>query len=215
LKKRVFLIFVLSIFLGIGLFAQNNWISVEPSVAGIGARYERVINPYFTVGANVYINYMPMPMAHENVVLFGASASARWYPTGRKFFLELDFGTTTYDGDRREEYEVMNNGSRERKEETIFYSFSGFTITPGLGWTIDVGKVGAFFISPGIKLPFIFVGENSANNDRIRTLNTNNTNNTNNTTNNNNSNNLIDRIDDFDDSTLFSPVLYFAIGYAF
>jgi hypothetical protein len=165
MKKQILLVLVLAALLGGGVFAQNNWISTEVSIIGGGLRYERVINPYLTLGANFYINTLPMFGEH---ITYGGSVSARWYPTGRKFFLELDFGGMGNSRDTEVEVETFDNSgiSTGYDWEDVNVSQGGFTITPGLGWTIDVGKAGGFFWSPGVKFPLIFTEETTAFTDQ-------------------------------------------------
>jgi hypothetical protein len=191
MKKRIFFVLALMVLFGGGVFDQNNWISAEINVLGSGARYERVINPYLTVGANFYYEFWPVPMQYGSASMFGGGVSARWYPTGRKFFLELDLGGMSYDGGRYERVEYYDGYQTQYRDEWVNYNFGGFTLTPGLGWTVDVGKIGGFFISPGLKVPLIFAGENTGDNEHIQNY------------------------QNYDGGTIFTPVLYFAMGFAF
>jgi hypothetical protein len=66
-----------------------------------------------------------------------AGVSARFYPWGKNFFVGAGLGfhihTTLEDG--------------------AFKNMTGAAITPEIGWKIDVGNTGGFFIQPGIKMP--------------------------------------------------------------
>lgn len=156
MKKRIFLFLVFAVLLGGGVFAQNNWVSAEVSILGAGIRYERVLNPNLTLGVNVYSNFLPTPFIDSNWstdhTVSGGSISTRWYPTGRKFFFELNLGSASFDNRRLVE-------DWNENEDEVSEIFSGFAITPGFGWTVDVGKAGGFFLSPGAKIPIIFTGD--------------------------------------------------------
>jgi len=137
MKKKIFLFYVFAILLAGGAFAQSHWVSLEVKAGG-GLRYEYVITPSFTVGG--YFSYsaitIPILTTQMNCIEFGATA--RWYPSAGKFFVELNVG-----------YNIF--------EDYFGYFFSseksGFCIAPGLGWTIDIGQIGSFFLAPGVKIP--------------------------------------------------------------
>jgi hypothetical protein len=89
-----------------------------------------------------------------NSIEFGATA--RWYPTGRRFFADISVG-----------YNIFRYPSEvERYDEyTHHYEYwyedipdSGFCFAPGFGWTIDTGQMGGFFLSPGVKVPMTLGG---------------------------------------------------------
>jgi hypothetical protein len=160
MKKRIFLLLALAALAGGGVFAQTDFASVEYIAAGgIGGRYEYVITPYITVGGYVSFNYMPTPYLDEEFskhhTIFGAGLAVRWYPTGRQFFAGLDWGYGLFTN-AWEKYYRYQNGTYDHWHESD--SDSAFTIAPGFGWTIDVGRAGGFFISPGAKVPFFFTG---------------------------------------------------------
>jgi len=161
MKKKIFLFAVLATMFAGGAFAQSHWISAELTSGG-GLRYEYVITPSFTVGG--YFTYMGITIpitryptrsnSQYDSIHFGATA--RWYPSAGKFFAELNVGYNifTYSQDV---YTFNGFGgyywARERRQG------SGFCIAPGLGWTIDLGKMGAFFLAPGVKVPITFGGK--------------------------------------------------------
>ncbi|GHV69067.1 hypothetical protein AGMMS49928_10230 [Spirochaetia bacterium] len=157
MKKRIFLVLVFAALTGGGLFAQNHFISAEISFIGVGGRYEYVITPYLTVGAYVYYNFMPTPFLPEDYSsehsIFAAGIAGRWYPAGRRFFFEIDLGFSEFMSTRLVE---IWYGYNLYDSYLVHDIYSGFCISPGFGWTIDVGKPGGFFISPGAKFPFTF-----------------------------------------------------------
>ena len=112
---------------------RDNWISAELSLLGIGARYERMINPSFSFGVNAYLHYF----FEENT---GFDITGRFYPWGKNFLVGIGLGFHNVS----EGFFVVN--------ETASYEF-GFTIVPEVGWKIDVGNDGGFFLQPGVKLP--------------------------------------------------------------
>ena len=123
-----------------GIFAQeerlanvrNNWISGTAGLFGAGASFERMINPHFSIEVHAYANLF-VPLILINL---GVGGGIRYYPQGRIFFVGLGFGYQAY--------------------ATIGVGGHGFGITPEIGWKIDVGEEGRFFIQPGIRLPFTF-----------------------------------------------------------
>jgi hypothetical protein len=169
MKKRVFLCFALAVLAGGGVFAQTHFISAEVSLLGGGVRYEYVITPSITLGGYFYYNFLPTPFIDEEFSsshsVTGFGIAGRWYPTGRKFFIELDLGYAAFWTEWKETYYYTSSSpyssysysSSGYKSDT----FGGFGITPGFGWTIDVGKTGGFFISPGIKIPITITSESA------------------------------------------------------
>jgi hypothetical protein len=146
MKKHAFVFIVLLLTIAGGVYAQTNWVSTEINLLGAGARYEYVIVPEFTVSAYAYWSYSPYILIYSGSYSdsFGFGAAARWYPFGRRFFTELGLGYT---------YQYLTNSNFEYDNSWVN---SGFTILPGFGWTIDVGEKGGFFISPSVRVPFIF-----------------------------------------------------------
>jgi hypothetical protein len=158
MKKRLFLFFALAAVVGSGVFAQTHFVSAEISILGGGARYEYVITPYITINGYAYYNFLPTPFISETFSyehrVFGAGVAGRWYPVGRRFFMELGLGYNSFTSKRRDTYSSSNGYTYYDYDVDVTDEFSGFSIAPGFGWTIDVGKPGGFFISPGIKIPF-------------------------------------------------------------
>jgi len=166
MKKKIFLFAVLAIMFAGGAFAQNHWISAELT-SGAGLRYEYVITPSFTVGGYFTFMGVTIPLMRStytpkgggrdssqlNSIQFGATA--RWYPFAGKFFAELNVG-----------YNIFTYGEGVFKTDgwSSWYEWtrietSGFCIAPGLGWTIDLGQMGAFFLAPSVKFPITFGGK--------------------------------------------------------
>ena len=110
----------------------NKWISGEISLLGFGIRYERTLNSYFSTGINIHANF-------TGVLHIGGTGNIRYYPFERNFFLGLGLG-----------YQF-----------TRIFLFGagglGFAVNPEIGWKIDVGKPGGFFLQPGIKLPITII----------------------------------------------------------
>jgi len=155
---------------------RNNWFSGEVSggynlqhgedfALSIGARYERMLSPYVSLGVN-YFQVIPIPLgfnayqdAEDSIKfdkgsVFGIDASIRFYPMGRKFFFGIALGY--YDNGNILEYEVTYQGTKDHTIEKYVISHgTGFAITPELGWKIDVGKEGGFFVEPGFLGTFV------------------------------------------------------------
>jgi hypothetical protein len=127
--KKVLFMLVLAVLIAGGLWAQSdtkNWISGDISLIGMGLRYERMLTPKFSLGGQAFYN---------NFLLFFnstiVSATGRFYPWAETFYIGLDLGF----------------GSN--------FVLYGAAITPALGWKIDVGKPGAFFINPELSMPIV------------------------------------------------------------
>jgi hypothetical protein len=94
------------------------------------------------VGVNAYWN---------TLILFGdleAGAFVRFYPWDGTFFAEAAVGYHVYsilEGTHEE-----SSGSFE-DEKT-----AGVALTPALGWKIDVGNAGGFYLQPGMRVPITF-----------------------------------------------------------
>jgi hypothetical protein len=125
----------------------SNWFSGEVSVLGAGARFERMLNDKMSIGANLYYNTFIFSY-HD----LGADFSFRYYPWGGSgqipeglFFgggvgFHMNWFSWTY-------------GIVEYDDLLMFY---GGAITPDIGWKLDLGEPGGFFIQPGIKIPIMF-----------------------------------------------------------
>ena len=132
-KFRVGVLTMVLVF-GIGAtsaFAESNiqnWISGEISVFGAGVRYERMLNEQFSVGGIASYHILIMN-------LLGVQAFGRFYPWASNFYAEVGLGFGS----------VHVRGT----------NYIGMSITPGIGWRIDVGEPGRFFLNPSINLPIV------------------------------------------------------------
>lgn len=149
MKKQVFFLCAVLALSGAGkVFAQSdgdgsggvkNWLSGEAGFSGFGVRYERMLSDTFSVGATGFIN---SALFFWNS--FGLQASGRYYPWAGNFYLELGLGAG-----------VITGGVGIYLADEWYYTVGGM-VTPGLGWKIDVGKPGGFFINPMISVPVVF-----------------------------------------------------------
>ncbi len=155
--KRFFSLMLLVVLIGAGtLFAQadanshNNWISGEVSILGVGARYERMLNDNWSVGGNIYFN---VGLVSDQNVEVGLSG--RFYPWGKIFFVGLGLGYHHLTKIIDNAFWTIDYGPGGIRSEYIWASgtLRGFSISPEIGWKIDVGNVGGFFLQPGVKLP--------------------------------------------------------------
>ena len=143
MKKTVILIILIMLVVSMG-FAQekasnvkDNWISGELTIAGAGIRYERMLSSAFSIGAIAY--YSDTFILLKDI---GVDAFARWYPWGKTFYLGLGIG--------------FHMVSIAQFGDSDTSTLTGAAITPELGWKIDVGAPGGFFIQPGVKIPITF-----------------------------------------------------------
>jgi TolB-like protein len=131
--------------------ARNNWISAGLAAIAIGARYERMLGPRISLGANFYWSFLPITpfVGHSSGVGIGSfliDASFRWYPWGKTFFLGLALG-----------FGWGGNYTREDNFSEAQWKYTyGMAVTPEIGWKIDVGKAGGFYLQTGISVPLIF-----------------------------------------------------------
>jgi hypothetical protein len=138
--KRFFLVLVAVLVLAAGSISgqesesgAENWLSAELGLLGVGARYERMLGPKFSIGLDVYWNSAFLYWNEFEAGIFG-----RFYPWEGTFFWELGLGFHNHTALSFFKGIVVINGA---------------AVSPGLGWKIDVGKPGEFFITPGIKVP--------------------------------------------------------------
>ncbi|MDR0290506.1 MAG: hypothetical protein LBI06_06185 [Treponema sp.] len=138
-KKGIVLLLLLTIFVTGTVFAQRaastpaNWISGEVSLLGIGVRYEHMLTDNFSIGGNIFF--------HSFFFIwnsFGANFTGRWYPSGRIFYVEAGMG-----------YGWQSGLSGD------LYTIHGLMFAPGVGWRIDFGAPGGFFINPMISTPIV------------------------------------------------------------
>ena len=139
--------------------ARNNWISGELTVTGllpggtgigIGASYERMFSPRISLGGNFYwskhftVNAEDGEYSLENIYTLGIDASFCFYPWGKTFFIGTGLGF--YHSNFPQNYDLI----------TFTFVHSGLSINalaiiPEIGWKIDVGDIGKFYLQLGIK----------------------------------------------------------------
>jgi hypothetical protein len=153
--KKGFMVLLLVALVSAGLFAQEqsasakpNWVSGEASLLGIGARYERMLSPKISIGANVYWSTLFLIWNELEV-----GGSFRFYPTGSVFFVGGGLGFHIHTGDMNYSYSVPGGGSYSGR---WFGSITGVAISPEIGWKFLVGSNRVLFLQPGIKMPITF-----------------------------------------------------------
>jgi len=139
MTKKFILCLVLAVVMVSGVFAQSgnikNWISGEVSLLGAGVRYEYMLKPNISIGGSSYWNTFFLIWSD-----WGIDFSFRYYP-GKIFY----FGVGAGFHQQWTIFSVLSGGR--------FGNVMGLAITPEVGWKIDVGSPGGFFVSPGMKLP--------------------------------------------------------------
>ena len=153
--KKALLIFFVILLLAEGLHAQqmslndekNNRISAELSVffPGVGASYERIVSSKISLGGKFYWCSLPSFIIDGFPNVFGMDAFIHYHPWGKTFFLGLGLGFS---------YIAYQNN-----DDNLY----GVAITPEIGWKIDIGNIGGFYLQPGLEWSFIF-GEGWENN---------------------------------------------------
>jgi hypothetical protein len=118
--------------------AKGNWISGEASLLGGGLRYERMLGSQLSVGVNAYWSSLFFFWNELEAGIF-----ARFYPWGKSFFVGAGVGFHIHTAI------TLADESIDSSLEAI----TGAAISPEVGWKIDVGNTGGFFIQPGIKVP--------------------------------------------------------------
>jgi hypothetical protein len=153
--KKLLILVLMAFAIG-NLFAQEgklqsspkHWISGEVGLIAGGLRYEMMLSPKLSVGGTAFYNSF---FFLWNSI--GVNVTARYYPWAGKFYAELGAGYGTVTGT-----ETVNvpdwYGSGTHPVEFI-YTNSGAMITPGIGWKIDVGQPGGFFLNPSVAIPLV------------------------------------------------------------
>jgi TolB-like protein len=136
--------------------ARDNWISAELGgfySVGLGARYERMLNSKVSLGANVFWNFTLLGNSEITFNLLRIDASFRWYPWGKTFFVGAALGFHYQHDSIGYSYLLTEERPFIRADEGLIY---GFAISPEIGWKIDVGNVGGFYLLFGITYPLVF-----------------------------------------------------------
>ncbi|MDR2943153.1 MAG: penicillin-binding protein activator LpoB [Treponema sp.] len=145
---------------------RDNWISGEltggyemlgeGAMLGFGIRYERMLNSQIALGANVHLGIPLSPWSGvieyadkfnmDAGIGFGIDAFFRIYPWARTFFVGIGLG-----------YYKSSNGfwGGSLNDYAQVYNIGGLAITGEIGFKIDVGKEGGFYIQPGFLGSFI------------------------------------------------------------
>jgi hypothetical protein len=164
MKKRVLAVLILALLAAGGVFAQEederfggkkNFISAELGLIVTGLRYERILGPRFSLGANLYWSNSFFIYNEMEIGILG-----RWYPIGG-LYAELGLGFHIHTGLEKVEYELsyteIENGKTVNKTKTdtitTAVTNTGFAVSPALGYKFDPGKPGGFFVEPQITVP--------------------------------------------------------------
>jgi len=156
MAKKVIICLVLAMLIAGGVFAEEtaessaenpakgftHWVSGEVSLLGGGARYEMMLSPVLSVGANIYFSSFFL-LWNE----FGIDVNARYYLKGN-FFVGAGLGYHAHTNLQTMPKNVFDSNSDA--------AIKGVALTPEVGWKFDVGNPGGFYISPGIKFPLTF-----------------------------------------------------------
>jgi len=118
-----------------------NWFSVEATTLGAGMRYERGINDVLSIGANIFMNFYDPFAGWVVPVEVGISATARLFPVGFPFYLELGLGLLYYP--------LLFGGMSEP---------TWFMATPAFGVILG-GRTRGFFVNPFLSFPTVFSTE--------------------------------------------------------
>ena len=144
MAKKVVILLVLVMVITGGAFAQEktanvnkNWVSFEASLLGGGLRYERMLSQKLSIGANFYWSSLFFFWNELE-----AGLSVRFYPWGKKFFVGGGLGYHSHSA-----LAAQANGGLDL--EVI----NGVGISPEVGWKIDVGAAGKWYLQPGVKIP--------------------------------------------------------------
>jgi hypothetical protein len=155
MAKKLFSVVALSLVMAAGAFAQGaeakssakNWISGEVGLLGGGVRYERTLNEKWSIGGEFFWNSL---FFFWNSL--GVEVAARYYPWAGTFYAELGAGFGTVTG--TEDYTYTYSGRSYTLLE-VPYSTAGFMIAPAVGWRIDVGQPGGFYLNPSVAIPMV------------------------------------------------------------
>ncbi|MDR0409197.1 MAG: hypothetical protein LBH18_02205 [Spirochaetaceae bacterium] len=156
MAKKGLLVLVLASVIAGGVFAQENenekaktadvnklWLSGELSLVGVGIRGEYMLTPNISAGLNVY--FTSMFFLFNDI---GLNAVGRFYPWGKTFYAGLGLGLSIHTG-----VEDFVKDGKKLGSGTQSITRTGFGIVPEIGWKIDSGKPGGFFMNPYIQFP--------------------------------------------------------------
>ncbi|MCL2762937.1 MAG: CsgG/HfaB family protein [Treponema sp.] len=124
---------------------RNNWFSAEATLGLVGLRYERILNNNWALNFNGYAQWWGTVFMDV-----GIDVTARFYPSGKIFYMGIGMGGHGYSDYSGRTTEVKRV---ESSEETI-YQF-GFAICPEIGFKVHFGRNGGFFFDLGYKNPLL------------------------------------------------------------
>jgi hypothetical protein len=160
MTKKDLLVLVLTAIVAGGIFAQEKtadakkfWFSGETSFLGAGARGEYMLMPKLSAGLNAY--WTSWFFLFNNI---GINVVGRFYPWGKTFYAGLGFGLGVHSG-----IEPISKDGQTVPGTAWFIARIGFDVVPELGWKIDVGNPGGFFLNPLVQLPLTFGNQKWAN----------------------------------------------------
>ena len=120
---------------------RDNWVSGGLTVPArylgisIGAQYERMLGSKISIGAD--FSYTFYSSSND----LSMDAFFRYYPWGKTFYLGTGLGFDCID----------------LRKSSFYYFTAG--LCPEIGWKIERGVAGGFFLQPGIKFPdVIYLG---------------------------------------------------------
>ena len=149
MSRKVIIFLLLIITITFFAFAQEedldeieNYLSIDVGLFSIGLRYEKCISSKISMGAVLYGSAsFPFLTTGLEIGAFG-----RFY-FWRRLYAELGLGFHSY-------YFTHTHYDHPIRGSTCWSgTMSGVSISPGIGYKFDPGKVGMFFISPGISFP--------------------------------------------------------------
>ena len=150
MAKKVLVLLVLAVVIAGGVFAQEkaanvkrSWLSGEVSLVGAGARYEFMVNEKLSLGVNAY--WTSLFFIFNDL---GANVVGRFYPWGKTFYAGLGLGLGIHSG-----IEPLKKDGETWDDSDWVVTRTGFDIVPELGWKIDVGQPGGFYLNPHAQLP--------------------------------------------------------------
>ena len=150
MKKKIFMALIILLVIAGAVFAQDqarakNSVAVQFGVISVEAGYERIINRFFSVLADV--SYTNLAIVDE----FTVAAKGRVYPFGRAFYLEMGAGFA-YGRSFSNFVGTMILGMLTfgwyftQIDDDTFARTGGLLLQPGLGWKIDIGKQDHFVL---------------------------------------------------------------------
>jgi len=159
MNKKLISLVMLALLLAVvsgNLFAQSgpkNWVYGQVGLLGGGAGYERVLTPKISIGGEVYWN--SLFLFFNSTVIEGYG---KYYFTTKGIYGKLGLGygrVTGFEDYVRPAYTTWYGTTVPAQTYNIAYATNGFAIDPGVGWKIDVGGTGGFYIEPKINVPIV------------------------------------------------------------